>query len=56
MIPDFHILCCIIIIFLLAGVRIKILYMYNIMLKMAMSVLLVLLVEQLRLGPLWECY
>ena len=54
MIPDFHILCCIIIIFLLAGVRLKILYMY--MLKMAMSVLLVFFVEQLRLGPLWECY
>ena len=32
----------------------KILYMYSIiMLKMAMSVLLVFLVEHLRLAPLW---
>ena len=47
MIPDFHMLCCIIIIFLFARVRMKILYMY--MLKMTMSVHLVFLVEPLRL-------
>ena len=29
MIPDFHILCCVIIIILFAGVRMKILYMYT---------------------------